>query len=67
MKASPNAEVKAEVAGALWSLSEATDIKVLIAQAGSPAGMLAVMRGAGAIHCGWAGTLIIRRPPGAQQ
>ena len=42
-------------------------VPVLIAQAGSPAGMLAVMRGAGAIHCGWAGTLIIRRPPGAQQ
>ena len=32
MKTSHSAEVKAEVAGALWSLSEASDIKVAIAQ-----------------------------------
>lgn len=33
MKQSPNAEVKAEVAGALWSLSEDPEIKAVIANA----------------------------------
>ena len=35
MKASQHAEVKAEVAGALWALSEAASIKSLIAQTGA--------------------------------
>ena len=43
-------------------------VPVLIAQAGSSSGELAVLHGAAAMReGGWAGTLIIRRPSGAQQ